>query len=141
MRQKRAKTYRKLLASYIRHFGLRPPLQILIDASMAKTLAGMKVTADEVYSRLESVLQVSAALPSSTRPQTYIAGPDRGKGKAAALVKPMITQCAITELYKEQKQGEAEARAVELAKGWERRFCNHKEPIPGDRCIRDVIGA
>ncbi|PWN38280.1 uncharacterized protein FA14DRAFT_117016 [Meira miltonrushii] len=109
MRQKRAKTYRKLLASYIRTFGLRPPLQILIDSEMAISMASMKFQPEEF-------------------------------NKSAAYVKPMITQCCINELYKAQKEGQPQANAVELAKGWERRFCNHKDPIPGDRCLRQVIG-
>lgn len=138
MRQKRAKTYRKLLASYIRTFGLRPPLQILIDSEMAICMASMKFRPDEVYSRLESTFQVSAALPSGVRPQSI--NQTTKFNKAAAYVKPMITQCCINELYKTQKESEFQANAVELAKGWERRFCNHKDPLPGDRCIRQVIG-
>lgn len=138
MRQKRAKSYRKLLAAYIRNFGLRPPLQVLIDAPMALTFAGMKIDSDKIPIRLESVLQVSAALPSGARPNTLQrAEPGRSK---AVLVKPMITQCSITELYNIQKKGPTETKAVELAKTWERRYCNHKEAIPGDRCICDVIG-
>jgi len=29
---------------------------------------------------------------------------------------------------------------VDLAKGFERRKCNHREAIPGDACLKDVIG-
>lgn len=133
MRQKRAKVYRKLLASYIRHFGLRPPLQILIDAPMALTLAGMKLSSGEVPIRLATVLQVIEALPSG-----YKSG--SSSSSSGSLVKLMITQCSITELYKVQKDGERENRAVEMAKQWERRFCSHKETLPGDECICDVVG-
>lgn len=125
------------MASYIRTFGLRPPLQILIDSEMAISMASMKFQTEEVYSRLESTFQVSAALPSSVKPQSIT---QTKFNKAAAYVKPMITQCCINELYKTQKEGQTQAQAVELAKGWERRFCNHKDPLPGDRCIRQVIG-
>jgi U3 small nucleolar RNA-associated protein 23 len=137
MRNKRAKTYRKLLAAYIRAFGLRAPFQVLIDATMAQSLAAMKLRPDEVYTRLETVLQASAALPAGQRPQTF---PSASTSKAAAYIKPMITQCAMNELYKKQKDGDVEAKAVELAKSWERRYCNHREAIPGDRCMREVIG-
>lgn len=133
MRNKRAKVYRKLLASYIRHFGLRPPLQILIDAEMALTLAGMKLSSEEVPIRLAIVLQVIGALPSGHKSGTF----STTKG---SLVKLMITQCSITELYKVQKDGERESRAVELAKQWERRYCSHKEVLPGDECICDIVG-
>lgn len=132
MRQKRAKVYRKLLASYIRHFGLRPPLQVLIDAPMALTLAGMKLSSEEVPTRLATVLQVTQALPSGYKSSS--------SASSATLVKLMITQCSITELYKVQKDGERERRAVEMAKEWERRYCSHKESLPGDQCLCEVVG-
>lgn len=50
----------------------------------------------------------------------------------------MITQCSIHELY---LQGKAVQPAVDLAKSFERRKCNHKEAIPGDDCIASVVGA
>lgn len=52
-------------------------------------------------------------------------------------IKPMITQCCIHELY---LQGKAQQPAVDLAKTFERRKCNHKEVIPGNDCLASVIG-
>ncbi|KAI0079585.1 hypothetical protein K474DRAFT_1591843 [Panus rudis PR-1116 ss-1] len=52
-------------------------------------------------------------------------------------VKPMITQCCIHELY---LQGKAQQPAVDLAKTFERRKCNHREAIPGDECLTSVVG-
>ncbi|KAF8508124.1 PIN domain-like protein [Gautieria morchelliformis] len=52
-------------------------------------------------------------------------------------VKPMITQCSIVELY---KLGPSEQAAVELAKTFERRKCNHREAISGNECIASVVG-
>jgi len=52
-------------------------------------------------------------------------------------VKPMITQCCIHELY---LQGKAVQPAVDLAKTFERRKCNHKEAILGDDCVASVVG-
>ncbi|KAG6901854.1 hypothetical protein C0995_007240 [Termitomyces sp. Mi166 len=52
-------------------------------------------------------------------------------------VKPMITQCCIHELY---LQGKSQQSTVDLAKTFERRKCNHREPIPGDDCLVSVIG-
>ncbi|KAK7064472.1 rRNA-processing protein utp23 [Favolaschia claudopus] len=52
-------------------------------------------------------------------------------------VKPMITQCCIHELY---LQGKSQQPAVDLAKTFERRKCNHREPIPGDECLISVVG-
>lgn len=52
-------------------------------------------------------------------------------------VKPMITQCCIHELY---LQGNSQQSATDLAKTFERRKCNHKEAIPGDDCLLNVVG-
>jgi len=52
-------------------------------------------------------------------------------------IKPMITQCCIHELY---LSGKSNQPAVDLAKTFERRKCNHREPIPGDECLADVVG-
>ncbi|KAF9651513.1 hypothetical protein BDM02DRAFT_3110629 [Thelephora ganbajun] len=52
-------------------------------------------------------------------------------------VKLMITQCCIHELY---LRGKAIQSVVDLAKSFERRRCNHREAIPGDACLKDVIG-
>ncbi|KAG6813080.1 hypothetical protein H0H92_014139 [Tricholoma furcatifolium] len=52
-------------------------------------------------------------------------------------VKPMITQCCIHELY---LQGKLQQPSVDLAKTFERRKCNHREPIPGEDCLTSVVG-
>lgn len=52
-------------------------------------------------------------------------------------VKPMITQCCMEELY---LQGIALQPAVDLAKSFERRKCNHRVGIPGDECLMSVVG-
>jgi len=49
----------------------------------------------------------------------------------------MITQCCIHELY---LQGKEQQPAVDLAKTFERRKCNHREAIPGDECLTSIIG-
>jgi len=49
----------------------------------------------------------------------------------------MITQCCIHELY---LQGKEQQSAVDLAKTFERRKCNHREAIPGDECLTSIIG-
>jgi rRNA-processing protein FCF1 len=50
----------------------------------------------------------------------------------------VITQCCIVELYKMGKDRQA---AVDLAKDFERRKCNHREAIEGSTCLREVVGA
>ena len=113
MRQKRAKTYRKLLHKYVLHFGFREPYQILVDAAFALSLTKQKI--EDMQKRLEDVIQA--------------------KGKL------MITQCAMVQLYKQEKEGDYQKRAVQLAKDFERRKCNHKEAIDVEECITSVIGA
>jgi len=49
----------------------------------------------------------------------------------------VITQCCIHELY---LQGKEQQPAVDLAKTFERRKCNHREAIPGDDCLASVVG-
>lgn len=41
-------------------------------------------------------------------------------------------------LYDAGKEGQ---EVVDLAKRFERRKCNHREPIANDACLTDVIGA
>jgi U3 small nucleolar RNA-associated protein 23 len=49
----------------------------------------------------------------------------------------VITQCCIHELY---LQGRGQQAAVDIAKTFERRKCNHREAIPGDECLSSVVG-
>ena len=49
----------------------------------------------------------------------------------------MITQCCIHELYLSGKQHQP---AVDLAKSFERRKCNHREAIPEYECLSSVVG-
>lgn len=49
----------------------------------------------------------------------------------------VITQCCIHELY---ILGKSDQPAVDLAKTFERRKCNHREAVPGDDCLASVIG-
>ncbi|KIY45422.1 Fcf1-domain-containing protein, partial [Fistulina hepatica ATCC 64428] len=108
MRQKRAKSYRKLMHLYCLSFGFRRPYQVLVDSTMCRSAIEHKI---ELSKQLATVLQGD--------------------------VKPMITQCCIHELY---IAGKFQQPAVDLAKTFERRKCNHREPIPGDDCMVSVIG-
>ncbi|PCH33571.1 Fcf1-domain-containing protein [Wolfiporia cocos MD-104 SS10] len=108
MRQKRAKTYRKLMSLYSLSFGFRQPYQVLVDSEMCK---------ESVAHKIDLVKQLGAVLQGT--------------------VKPMITQCCIHELY---LQGKEQQPAVDLAKTFERRKCNHREAIPGEDCVASVVG-
>lgn len=48
--------------------------------------------------------------------------------------KPMITQCCMQALYDSKNQ-----RAIDVAKEFERRRCNHREPIDPKECIESVV--
>ncbi|ODV82190.1 uncharacterized protein CANTADRAFT_24814, partial [Suhomyces tanzawaensis NRRL Y-17324] len=47
--------------------------------------------------------------------------------------KPMITQCCMQALYDSKNQ-----RAIDVAKTFERRKCNHREAINPDKCIESI---
>ncbi|KAG5420919.1 hypothetical protein I9W82_000009 [Candida metapsilosis] len=48
--------------------------------------------------------------------------------------KPMITQCCIQALYDTKNQD-----AINLAKKFERRKCNHREVIAPGECIKSIV--
>lgn len=48
--------------------------------------------------------------------------------------KPMITQCCIHKLYLSKNQ-----QAIDIAKRFERRKCNHREPIDPLECIQSIV--
>ena len=49
----------------------------------------------------------------------------------------VITQCCIQALYDQGSEGQA---AVEMAKEFERRKCNHFKPRPEDECMLQMAG-
>ncbi|KAL8287688.1 hypothetical protein RQP46_003546 [Phenoliferia psychrophenolica] len=53
-------------------------------------------------------------------------------------VKPMITQCCMQALYDLGAEGQG---AVDLAKGFERRKCNHFKVRPQDECMTAMAGS
>ncbi|WFC97799.1 hypothetical protein MYAM1_000519 [Malassezia yamatoensis] len=60
-------------------------------------------------------------------------------------IKPMITQCCMVALYNRQKNCAPDEKAhfdqtIALAKQWERRKCNHREPLEPSVCIEQVVG-
>ncbi|KAG4305896.1 hypothetical protein PORY_000806 [Pneumocystis oryctolagi] len=75
MRQKRMKSYKKLMQIYRISFGFREPYQVLIDADYLQ---------DSIKYKIDIIKQLERAL----------------QGK----VKPMITQCCIQKLYETKQQ-------------------------------------
>lgn len=51
--------------------------------------------------------------------------------------KILITQCTMQSLY---SRGSEVQGVVDMAKGFERRKCNHKESLSVENCITDVVG-
>lgn len=49
----------------------------------------------------------------------------------------VITQCSVEALY---KLGKEYQDVTNLAKTFERRRCNHREPVEEHLCIKDVVG-
>ncbi|KPV73788.1 uncharacterized protein RHOBADRAFT_28948, partial [Rhodotorula graminis WP1] len=54
------------------------------------------------------------------------------------VVKPMITQCCMQALY---NLGEEAQDVVDVAKGFERRMCNHLKARPEDECLTAMAGS
>ncbi|GAA6063722.1 hypothetical protein JCM10212_001833 [Sporobolomyces blumeae] len=108
MRQKRVKSYRKVMQLYCASFGFREPYQLLVDAAFLQACVQQKL---DFFPRLQDVLQ--------------------------GAVKPMITQCCIQALYDAGPEGQD---AVDVAKGFERRKCNHFKVRPQDECMMAMAG-
>ncbi|KAJ2542645.1 hypothetical protein EV175_006041 [Coemansia sp. RSA 1933] len=52
-------------------------------------------------------------------------------------VKPLITFCSIRDV---RTDSEHRSEAIAVSKGFEKRRCPHKDPIPGNQCIDEVMG-
>ena len=95
---------------------------------MCKTVhQGVADLPNQLATVLQGTVKLSAFYPSSS-PFCSI---------KRASPSQVITQCCIHELY---LQGKTVQSVVDLAKGFERRKCNHREAISGDACLKDVIG-
>lgn len=95
---------------YELQFGFRDPYQLLVDDQFALSLAKYKI--------VDTVHQFSNVLQSKK-------------------VKPLITQCCMVSLY---NLGKEHQDAVDIAKQWERRMCNHREAIDPAACVKQCIG-
>ncbi|KAK4047889.1 hypothetical protein OIO90_006050 [Microbotryomycetes sp. JL221] len=85
MRQKRVKSYRKVMQLYCTAFKFREPYQLLADAAFIEACVQQKLDID---ARLRDVLQGS--------------------------VKPMITQCSMQALYDKGQQAQQVTNAAKL---------------------------
>ena len=108
-------------------------LSSLVDSEMCETAVSQKI---DFLARIESVLVGTVKIsecsfhPSPPPPPPHL-----------HLICPsgtsVITQCCIHELY---IRGISHQPAVDLAKSFERRKCNHREAIPGNECIASLVG-
>lgn len=103
-----------------------------VDSEICKSAVTQKLDLQkQLYSVLQGEVKPSGSLTSS------------GQRRKEPLITQMasrslvITQCCIHELY---LQGKEQQPAVDLAKNFERRKCNHREAIPGDECLTSIIG-
>jgi U3 small nucleolar RNA-associated protein 23 len=128
MRQKRAKVYKRLMALYSMSFGFRQPYQVLVDSTFCEYAVKNKI---EIAKQLDAVLQ-GQAKPSECG--YFTNGSDYLKHPWSFAV---ITQCSMVELH---TLGPTQQHVVDVAKGFERRKCNHREAIPNDECIKSVVG-
>lgn len=87
--------------------------------------------------KLDLVNQFAIVLQGSVKPSVPSHCSNFFFPRGDLTLATVITQCSIVELY---KLGPHEQQAVDMAKSFERRKCNHKEAIPGDECIASVVG-
>ncbi|SCV71711.1 BQ2448_3299 [Microbotryum intermedium] len=118
MRQKRVKSYRKVMQMYQSSFKFREPYQLLVDTEFVKAIVAQKL---ELQARLTDVLQ-GALKPSKS---------------CLSHASYMITQCCIQALYDLGPSGQP---CVDLAKEFERRKCNHLKARPGVECLTAMAG-
>lgn len=91
-----------------------------------------------IDAKLDLIKQFSTVLQGNVKPSESSRMPAISFAKRLTSVFSVITQCCMHELY---LQGKARQPAVDLAKTFERRKCNHREAIPGDECLSGVVGA
>lgn len=146
MRQKRAKTYRKLMHLYSMSFGFRQPYQTLglsiVSTSNCIVLIPSSVDSEmckiAVDSKLDLTKQLTTVLQGNIKPSESSCAPATSFAERLTSWFSVITQCCIHELY---LQGKVQQPAIDLAKTFERRKCNHREAIPGEECLVSVVGA
>lgn len=105
-----------------------------VDSHMCKEAMTHKI---ELVKQLGSVLQ-GTVKPCESWPACFrFPAHDRTFTCVRRSRLSVITQCSIQELYDQEKDHKP---AVDLAKSFERRRCNHRQPIPGDECLTSVVG-
>jgi U3 small nucleolar RNA-associated protein 23 len=125
MRQKRTKAYKKLMALYSMSFGFRQPYQVLVDSTFCTEVCQHKM---DPIKQLSVVLQGDCKISESLSYHfTYFSN----------FGQIVITQCSMVELY---KLGPSAQHIVDMAKGFERRRCNHREAIENEPCVVGVVG-
>lgn len=87
--------------------------------------------------KLDLIKQFSTVLQGNVKPSESFRTPVVSFAERLTSVFSVITQCCMHELY---LQGKVRQPAVDLAKTFERRKCNHREAIPGDECLLSVVG-
>ncbi|KAG8824859.1 hypothetical protein FRC17_009011 [Serendipita sp. 399] len=120
MRQKRAKAYRKLMAMYELYFGFRQPYQVLGQQSLSFSGRPFMSTNIRLVDSGMCITAQDHKIDLTKQLETVLQGK----------IKPI-------ELY---KMGKERQSAVDLAKSFERRKCNHREAIEGSECLRHVVG-
>lgn len=151
MRQKRAKAYRKLMSLYSMSFGFRQPYQTLGKyrqdhcVTMYKTysyIVDSEMCKESISHKIDLAKQLGVVLQGTVKPSELLFALSvqmyQGSERERRSCLLVITQCCIHELY---LQGKSQQPAVDLAKTFERRKCNHREAIPGDDCLSSVVGA
>lgn len=100
-----------------------------VDAAFLQSCVQQKL---DFQARVHDVLQ-GAVKPS----ETLCKGVPVRVNLTLRSLRTVITQCCIQALYDAGAEGQA---AVDLAKGFERRKCNHFKSRPEDECMATMAG-
>lgn len=113
MRAKRNKAYKRTMALYVQTFKFRQPFQVIVDSEFVKAASKQNL---DLVPRLQDIL--------------------------GGQVKMMITQCCIQRLYSSSPSSDSSNQpAIDLAKSFERRRCNHWQvKETDDECIAGIVG-
>jgi len=133
MRHKRAKTYKRAISIYTTAFGFRQPYQVLGESDVA-LLAQLTIVSNDILLALNRESDIFKQLAACCQGEIK---PSKLASTGRSQLTPVITQCCVEALYAMGKDVQA---VTDIAKTFERRRCNHRQAIPPDECLKDVVG-
>ena len=91
---------------------------------------------EAISSKMDLAKQLAVVLQGTVKPSTFVIF-SCCVSSWTGVKYIVITQCSIHSLYIAGREAQP---AVDLARTFERRRCNHREAKPEDECVKEVIG-